>query len=180
MSTPRRESKQQRYARKRAEFIAANPTPYEKWPEEADTMRHFVVKAIAANPSVSLHWSKGSADRDRQLDVTDLAIGLWAVCCNEDKGVSYGQLGRAFKVCAGTGCHRTKAAAILHVLVGLGLTRRTAGHSKGKHGTVYECVKSSWTPGEDDEFLLTLSGSINVSQDPGAPAQFLNIAPAKH
>ena len=161
MRTPQ-ESKTQRRARKKTEWIADNPNPYHEWPTTAADQKWLVEQAIG---NEKFTWAKGKADRERHLSVEDLAVGLWAIKCTNKKGLNYGQLDYAFKTCLGKGCHRTKAAAVLAALVKLRLIEKIGNYSTGRRGNVYGTVRETpdlsvdWLPRKPD---------INVSQGKSA------------
>jgi hypothetical protein len=148
MRSPTRETRQQKYERKRAEFIAANPTPYTEWPNVADGHCERVAAALAGGDAGT--WRKSVKERVRKLSIIDLAVGLWAVWCNNGDGLNYGQLGAAFRACVGVGCHRAKAAAILARLMELRLIEKIGNYSVGGRGNVYRGRKKTETEMERD------------------------------
>lgn len=162
----KRTDRAQRRKRKRERAKANNwrlhptaPTPYERWKdaEVANAYRESIQTALDemtsdgsnGSPSkgkgaVDLSYRKDKGRRSQTLTVDELAVGLFAVKQVGKRGISHGQLKRAFAVC-GVGWSGAKAGPIFRALVALGLIRKVANYSAFKgnqRGNCYELVKA--------------------------------------
>lgn len=158
MSSPTR-----RWRIRREKFLAANPTPYERWEDGATEYIGAVKDVIEARGEgmvCSLTWKKGRADRVRDLTIRDLAIALFAVDRVGKDGLSYGQIAKCFSRCVGTGCHSAKAAALLRALAGLALIEKQANYSVGVRGNCYVRRKSK----PDETWTFTFSAGSDTKR----------------
>ena len=157
--------KQKRLAREqkrlvdRAKFVAENPTPYERFADDAAAVRSHVESAIVAHVAAagraahdaSMTWSMGKNRKSLPLTIDDLAVGYFAVERVGENGLSYGQLDRCFQTAIGERCHRAKAAAILATLIRLKLIKRTRSYRVGQRGNAYRPIH-----GNDVDKMLKL------------------------
>jgi len=138
MDSPRKKSASGSAKRKRKRK-APDPTPYHQWPENAEAYHFLVSQKVGENLPT---WTCRTGQTPISITLDDLAVGLWAVECTSGKGTSYGQIRCCFKVCLDKGCHDAKATAILTKLLAAGLIQKVGNYSSGRHGNVYELVRS--------------------------------------
>jgi hypothetical protein len=133
----KRAERKKRREKQRAEFVAANPTPYEGWADESALLLATINRAYQENGGAAAHNYHPNAKAVCRLSIVDLAATLFAVERVGWKGLSIGQILKCYERC-GVGKSRAKAASALAALVELGLIKKTAFYSSGKHGNVYE------------------------------------------
>lgn len=138
-----------------ADYVRENPTPYERYNDEGGGCRRRVAEATTGRQLPT--WSKGKHDRQRPLTADDLSIGMFAVQRVGERGLSYAQLDRCFRVCRGVGCHRAKAAAILAALMSLGLIQKIGNYSTAGAGFVGRgnCYRVTTEDFNTEDFSVT-------------------------
>ena len=143
-----------------------------EWEDRKQQIINRIAQALAAaDPPVDLGWVKDKRNYVRYMSVDDLAIAYFAIARTEvckhkiwyryhkrgkerywynerDRhrwGLTYGQLGQAFKGLTAVGCHRAKAARLFSVLLNLGLVAKVGNHIRGYRGNVYRIVEDGDT-----------------------------------
>ena len=85
-------------------------------------------------------WSKGKSDKPKNLKMTDLVVGYFAVHKSGALGLSLERLALAFKIVGAGYCRETKATAILRALQQCDLIVKTKHEVRGKRGCCFEIV----------------------------------------